>query len=384
MFRVALRMLTGDRIKYLGIVVGLMFASFLITQQISIFIGLMSRTFAVITDITTSDIWVMDPAVKNVDDSRPVSEQQLFRVKSVPGVAWAVPLFKGNIRARLSDGTGFNCIVMGLDDQTLTAGPPVLFKNPDGSEVSMGALRQPDAIIVDAPNAHEKLDDLQVGDVLDLNDNRAKVVGLCDITQGFQGQPLIYTTFSRATTWVPNERKQLTFILAKAKPGEDVEAVCQSITAQTGLAAYTNSEFKAKTLWYYVKSTGIPINFGTTVILGFVVGVAISGMLFYQFTMDNLRYFGTLKAMGASNFLLVRMILLQSSLAGVLGFGLGVGATATFQVVMGHLMPKSQQVMLLLWQTLAITGGAIVLIVVLSSFFAILKVIRLEPAAVFK
>ena len=55
---IALKMLTGDRARYLGIVFGLTFASFLITQQAAIFVGLMARTFGQITDLGLPDIWV--------------------------------------------------------------------------------------------------------------------------------------------------------------------------------------------------------------------------------------------------------------------------------------------------------------------------------------
>jgi putative ABC transport system permease protein len=384
MIFVALKMLMGDRVKYLGIIAGLMLSSFLVTQQLSIFVGLMSRTFSVISDVTEPDIWVMDPQVQNIDDNRPMPSPALYRVKAVPGVAWAVPMFKGQIKARLADGSGYSCVILGLDDETLVGGPPSIIAEPGEAPVGMAALRQPDAIFVDAPNAKEKLGGLKVGDVVELNDHRARVVALTDITQGFQGLPVIHTTYSRATTWVPGERNELSFVLVKAAPGVDKDALCKKITQQTGLTACTQQQFKAKTLWYYVAHTGIPINFGATVALGFVIGIAISGLLFYQFTMDNIRHFGMLKAMGASAGQLVRMILVQTGLAGIIGFGLGMGATVAFKQGLAQVTPKSQQVMLLLWQTVAITGTGIVLIVVLASLFAMIKVIRLEPAIVFK
>lgn len=380
---VALKMLMGDKVKYLGIVIGLMASSFLVTQQLSIFVGLMARTFSVITDITEPDIWVMDKAVKNIDDNRPMPDPQLNRVKAVEGVAWAVPLMKAQIKAKLADGSGYSCTILGLDDATLVGGPPQILPL-DGRAVTIEALREPDAIFVDQPNAVEKFKGLQPGDVIELNDNRARVVALTEITQGFQALPVIHTTYSRAKEWVPGERNQMSYVLVKAKDGMDVKELCRRIEAETGLAAYTQKEWKEKTLFYYIANTGIPINFGTTVMLGFVIGIAISGLLFYQFTMDNIRHFGTLKAMGASTWTLIRMILLQTSLAGVIGFGLGMGATTLFKESLAAVTPASQQVMLMLWQTIAITGAGIGLIVVLASLFAMVKVVRLEPAIVFK
>ena len=99
---VALKMLTGDRAKFAGIVLGLTFAALLITQQGSIFCGLMLRTAAQITDISGADLWVMDVNVRYVDDVKPMIEDNLYRVRGVDGVLWAVPLYKGTGQAKVS------------------------------------------------------------------------------------------------------------------------------------------------------------------------------------------------------------------------------------------------------------------------------------------
>src|SRR5438477_331375 len=148
---VALKMLTGDRAKYIGIIIGLTFASLLITQQAGIFVGLMSRTYGAITDMGLPDVWVMDPKVQFFDDTKPMSDTALYRVRGVAGVEWAVPLYKGMIKARLDDGNFQNCIVMGLDDSTLVGGPPEML------EGKLADLRRADAVIVDEIGVHDKL-----------------------------------------------------------------------------------------------------------------------------------------------------------------------------------------------------------------------------------
>jgi putative ABC transport system permease protein len=134
------------------------------------------------------------------------------------------------------------------------------------------------------------------------------------------------------------------------------------------------------TMRYFLKYTGIPINFGISVLLGFIVGTAIAGQTFYNFTLDNLRYFGTLKAMGASNGTLLRMILLQALLVGTIGYGLGVGAASVF----GYISRHSELAFLLPWQLLAISAGAVTIICAGSAIISMRKVITLEPAIVFK
>jgi putative ABC transport system permease protein len=385
MYSIALKMLIGDRGKFLGIIMGLTFASLLITQQSAIFTGLMTRTYGLITDLSQPDIWVMDPKVQFVDDIKSLQDTELFRVRGIDGVEWAVPFYKGLLKARLEGGNFQICNVFGLDDATLIGGPPTMLQG------SLNDLRQQDAIIVNDVGANtrlarkpkqpgEKSTPLKVGDTLEINDHRAIVVGICRVSRTFQSQPVIYTTFSRATTFAPRERKLLSFILVKAKEGLNHRVLCQRIEQRTGLAAYTSQEFKDLTYNYFMKSTGIPINFGIAVALGFIIGTAIAGQTFYNFTLENLRYFGTLKAMGATNGLLLRMILLQALIVGAIGYGLGVGGASLF----GYAMRGTELSFRLTSDLLYLSGGAITVIIIFSALISIHKVMKLEPAIVFK
>jgi len=380
---IAIKMLVGDRAKYLGIIMGITFASLLITQQLSIFVGLMSRTYGAISDLALPDIWVMDKKVQFVDDIKPLQDTQLLRVRGIEGVDWAVPLYKGLLKARLDSGEFQTCNVLGLDDASLIGGPPAMVQG------TLADLRRADSVIVDEIGAKEKLaktnpdgskTPLKVGDTLELNDHRATVVGLCTVSRTFQSQPVVYTTYSRATTFAPKERKLLSFVLVKAKAGVNTQELCDRIKRTTGLLALTKPQFEDMSVSYFMKYTGIPINFGIAVALGFFVGTAIAGQTFYNFTLDNLRHFGALKAMGAGNGLLLRMILLQGLLVGVIGYGLGVGA-ASF---IGFMSRNSELAFKLPWQLLVVTGVAVTLICIFASLISIRKVMKLEPAIVFK
>src|SRR5688572_27716434 len=376
-------MLVGDRAKYLGIIMGITFASLLITQQLAIFLGLMTRTYGAVTDLSLPDIWVMDPKVQFIDDIKPLQDTELYRVRGVDGVEWAVPLYKGLIKARLDNGNFQTCNVLGLDDATLIGGPPEMV------EGKLADLRRADSVIVDVIGADDKLAkilpdgtkiSLKVGDTLELNDHRAVVVGLCRNQRTFQSQPVVYTTYTRATTFAPKERTLLSFVLVKAKADQDPAALCARITRQTGLAAMTGAQLKRMTYEYFMKYTGIPINFGIAVALGFLVGTAIAGQTFYNFTLDNLRHFGALKAMGASNATLLGMIMLQALLVGCIGYGLGVGAASLF----GHLLGDTELAFILPWQLLVISAAAVTIICLFAALLSIRKVMSLEPAIVFK
>jgi putative ABC transport system permease protein len=385
MLKVALQMLLGDRAKYIGLILGLSFASLIITQQAAIFLGLMTRTYNFITDTSQPDIWVMNSMVQFVDDVKPMKDTDLFRVRSIEGVKWAVPLYKGMIKARLKNGNYQTCNVIGLDDNTLIGGPPQM------TQGKLIDLKRTDAIIVNNVGAADKLASsvndgrsakvpLQLGDILELNDHRAQVVGFCNTTRTFQSQPVIYTTYTRAIGYAPQERKLLSFVLVKAKDEKEIPILCKKIEALTGLSAYTGDQFKQLTWNYFLKKTGIPVNFGFAVLLGFLIGTAIAGQTFYNFILDNLRYLAVFKAMGTTGKVLLKMVIVQVAWVGMIGWGIGVGAAALFGFVSRH----TELSFLLTPKLFLFSGLAILFICIISAAISLLRVFKLEPAIVFR
>lgn len=374
----ALRMLTGDRAKYIGLVSAIAFSSMLMSQQMSIFCGLMLRTASVIQDMPGAEVWVMDPKLQNVDEIKPLREDDLYRVRGVTGVAWAVRLYKGQARVRAEDGTYRVSVLLGLDDATLIGAPVEML------EGSIGDLRQPDAVILDDAGFHYLFPDEKphVGKVLEMNDRRAVVVGICKASPPFQTFPVLYTRFSLATYYIPRERDDLSFVLAAPEPGLTREALCNRIRTQTGLQALPREAFIWKTINYYIASTGIPVNFGITVALGFIVGTAVAGQTFYLFVLENLRHFGALKAMGVADGRILAMVMLQAAVVGALGFAIGMGMATGFFAVTGNM--THLRAFYLPWQVMLGTAGAVVVIILLASALAVRRVWVLEPAVVFR
>src|SRR6516165_8782561 len=223
---IALKMLTGDRSKYFGLIFGISFATLLMAQQLSIFLGIMKRTASQILDVRDADIWVMDNKVRYIDEVPGMPDTELLRVRGVPGVKWAVKLYKGQV----------------------------------------GDLRRPDAVIVDKAG-YEYLwpDDAkgkyQLGKLFEMNDRRCVLVGVCKASAPFTTLPVVYTRFSQTTFYVPRERDTLSFVLVKPQAGLDPHELCRRIEAQTGRMALTQDEFFWKTILYFLSSTGIPVNF---------------------------------------------------------------------------------------------------------------------------
>jgi putative ABC transport system permease protein len=227
-----------------------------------------------------------------------------------------------------------------------------------------------------------------MGDVFEINDIEARIVGICKAMRSFTGGPFIWTTYERAIGYSPPQRKMLSAILVSPSQGRSAEDVAAGIEAATGLKAYTNSgfrtserDFNTATMFWYVKNTGIPISFGTTVIVGFIVGVAISCQTFYLFVLDNLKHYGALKAMGASNVKLCMMLLTQVSVVGMVGYGIGLALASMF----GLAAIKNTQPPFFMPDVIPFAVlGVIIFICSLASFLGILRVSLLDAAVVFR
>ncbi|HEY7424630.1 MAG TPA: ABC transporter permease [Gemmataceae bacterium] len=380
MIWIALKMLMGDRSKYFAIIFGVSFACFLLAEQSATFCGIMLRTTSQIRDTHGADIWVMNTGVRYVDDLKAISDNDVFRVRSVPGVAWAVNLYRGQAQAQLANGTYQGVILMGLDDASLTGAPTHMLVG------KIGDLQIADAILVDEAGFQQMWpgESLHTGKVIEMNQRRAVVVGVYRASQTFMTMPVIYTRFSQATLFVPPTPtgRLMPFVLAKAQPGIDPEELARRIEAQTSLKALTNEGFTRLTMNYYLGHTGIPLNFGTTVGLAFLVGAAICGQTFYLFTVENLKQFGTLKAMGMSDRRIVGMILIQGLVVGSIGYGVGVGLATLFGIFAQRAWPLLA--FFLPWQVLLLTAAVTGVIVLLASLLSVRRVLVLEPAAVFQ
>ena len=377
MYRLALKMLYGDVAKFIMLIGGLTVCSLLMTQQSGVFCGLMQWTTATIRNVDVP-IWVSDAKVEQVNEVVAMRDIEVNRVRSIEGVEWAVPLYWGIIQTRLPNGAFQQIQLTGLDSATLIGRPARML------EGNVEDLRLPNAVVVDQITVKKfktKGLTLKVGDVFEINDKEARVVGICFAEQSFMGQPYVYTTYERALEYVPQQRKMLSFVLAKPRPDVSAAEVVARIKKIPGLTAFTSEEFQEQTMNWYIKYTGIPISFGTVVLLGIIVGIAIAGQTFYLFVHENVRHLAALKAMGASNALLAEMVFLQAFAVGITGYGLGTGLTA----MLGRkFMTFGEPPFYLPWQVLAFSGSVIVFICLFAAGIGLLKVFRAEPAIVFR
>ncbi len=378
MYRLALKMLVADRAKYVMLVGGLAFASLLMTQQNAVFRGLLSWTTSHMRNMRAS-IWVVERNVEQVNETKALRDTDVNRVRSVAGVDFAVPLYQGILKARAEDGSDKPVQLVGLDPATLVGRPPIMLRG------NLEELRRPNTVVIDELAVQRlrggRSRPIDVGDAFEINDREARVVGICRTERHFFGYPYIFTSYDQALQFAPRQRKMLSLILAEPKPGVTPEQAARAIERETGLKAFTVPEFTIATIAFIWKNTGIPASFMTTIILGFVVGTAVSAQTFYSFVLENLRNLGALKAMGASNGLLARMLLLQAFTVGLVGYGIGVGLTALFGWAV---LPIGQPPFVLDYASLAITGAAVVVICMFAALLGIRRIATLEAAIVFR
>ncbi|OYW72830.1 MAG: ABC transporter permease [Verrucomicrobia bacterium 12-59-8] len=375
---VAFRMLIGDRAKYIGLIFAVAFSTFLLQNQISIFAGIMKNTGHRVIDITDAEVWVMDPQTRYFDENKALKDTDLTRVRGVPGVDYAVRLFKGNPVARTNTGRFATCVALGLDDATLAGAPRHMILG------SWEALRRPHQIVIDKAGYLMLFpgEPLELGRELELNDQRVEIAGISDALPGFVSLPIIHARYSEALNFQGRQRLQLSFVLARAKAGLAPEELAARIQNATGLKARTTWQFAWDCVAYYLQNTGIPVNFGITIAVATLVGLVVTGQTFYLFTVENLKQFGALKAIGVTNMRLLGMILLQAVTVWFVGFGFGSALAATFFNI--TLKVIATRHITLLWQSAAGVGLFMLLVVLLASVAGLQRVLKLQPAEVFR
>ncbi len=377
MIWIAIRMLTGDPQKFFGLVFGIAFSTLLITQQLTIFVNLLERGASGVYNVSSADVWVMDPVSRTTDVAYAMPSTALDKVRGVPGVEWAVPHIRANASVRTKDGDLEGVAVIGVDDATLIGLPKNMI------EGSVDVLSQPDSVIIDDVGTTRMFPDASpIGERLELNDQRAVIRGIADAIPSFTSTVVLYTKYSNALNFVPGTRNRLSFVLVGKADGLTSQELVDRIEAETGLRARTREQFARDGVDFIIENTGIPLNFGITVALGFIVGVAIVGLTFSLFIRDNIKQFGALKAIGVTNGTIRKMVAAQAGLVGLIGYGLGVLGTVGF--IYAFSANPTFKGFYIPWQIPLISLVAVTLILALTGWLALRNVLKTEPASVFR
>jgi putative ABC transport system permease protein len=376
MWNLARKLLLHDRLRFAVAIAGVSVSVMLVLVQIGLYFGFMNTASSII-DASHADIWVGKKGNESFEFASPFDERTFYKVASVPGVAHAERVLMSFAQFKLDDGGDLGVQIVGVET---TPGHAPLLGPWNVVAGEPARLAEPGAVVIDK-SEYPKLKIDRVGHTTEIAGVHAEVVALTSGIRSFTTSPIVFADIKTARSYLPNLADEpVTYVLVKVAPGVDVHAVIEAINQLPHLAAYTTSEMSQRTQNYWSSRTGVGAGFFTTAVLGVIVGFVVVGQILYSGTLQYLREFGTLKAMGAKNSAVVQIILSQAMISAALGFVVGGGMA----IGMRAAMAKANLTVAL---TPGLYGATIVITVLMCSFAALLsivKVLRLDPASVFK
>lgn len=368
----ARKILLHDRIKFSVAAAGVSISVMLVLVQIGLFLGFMQNASNLI-DHATADVWVTGEGSENFDFSAPIDDRSFYKVASTPGVAHAERMLLAFGQFRLADGGTQGVQVVGLEPGGRLLRP---WNVVDGDP---RRIHEPGGIVVDVSEA-AKLKVDEVGARREIFGARAEVVALTEGIRSFTTSPFVWADLDSARAYALYPADRFNYVMVEAAPGVDREALAKRLSELPGLDAYTGPTMSARARDYWSSRTGVGAGFFTTAALGVIVGLVVVGQILYNGTLEHLKEYGTLKAMGARNSAILRVIVYQALISAVVGMVLGGGLALASKAAMA-----GANLNVLLTQNLVLTTAVLTAVMCcLASLLSVIKVLRLDPASVFK
>lgn len=372
MAAIAVKMMLHDRLKLLGTLFGVVFAVLLGNFQVGTFLALLSKN-RMFVENAQADIWIAPPGTRQFQPGKPLRDAQLYRARATTGVAWAEPLVLQTAQMQLPTGGSEPVSLVGARAPRFAGGPWNLIRG------SAASLSSPNALIVEDAD-REKLGGLNLGSERELEGHRIQVVGFTwGLLPFAPGYAFAEQTLAREILKLPSDRHS--FVLVGVAPGNDVAAVrtrLQEVLPETRVM--TRDEYLAAILRYILTETQIGFSFGTSTFMGLLVGLITVALSMFSFVVDNMRQFGTLKAIGSTNGDLARLLFIQALLYGLVGSLIGLGMVAGLV----QSIRNPQLTPILPMAAFGLSVVAMALVCVVASTLALIRLRKLEPAMVFR
>jgi len=373
MVSIARKNLFHDKVRFLVALAGITFAVVLITIQVGVYLAFLANT-SVLIDHTEADIWVTAHGLENFDFGRPFSEKKLYAVEEVPGVLWAEKYLLAFGYWKTPAGSQETVQMVGYNPETLVGAPWNIVRG-DPQDVKYF-----NSIFYDEAETN-RLGDLPVGGETEINSHRVRVAGITRGARSFIQSPYIFTSYKNVLHLSFINKGNTVYILVKVAPGYSLEDVKQRLKEKVkDVDVYTSREFSKKTRDYWMINTGTGVALLSIALMGVVIGTVIVANTIYTSTTEHLKEFGTLKAIGAANWDLYKIIIEQALINSVIGYGMGM--FVSYWVIQA--MRKGNLQVLLPWPVLVGVYVLTVLMCLWSSILSIYKVTRIDPALVFK
>ena len=375
MASLAIKNLFHEKVRFAVTLVGIVFSVILTAVQLGIFQGFIAAS----TDIvgkSNADLWIVSQNVSHVEQGVEISESKLYKVREIDGVERAEKqIVSLGAKAKKADGSNDGITLVGSD---LDGGMGGAWNVVEGD---LADLKKPDAIFVDKLYAEKKLSVTGIGQVIEINKRRARVVGFTKGVRIFTSQPAVFTSFKNAQSFLNMRENEMFYIVVKAKDGKDLTELKKEISAKIeNVEVLTRDELVYRQGLYWVIGTGAGITVLVAAFLAIVVGVIIVAQTIYSATVDHIREYGTLKAMGATNFYLYKIIITQSVVSGLIAYVIGIAVS----LVISRISYEGTLAIIVNFRLVAALFVLTILMCCGSSIIAIRKATSIDPAMVFK
>lgn len=375
MLKVAWKFIRFDKAKSIGVIVGILISTFLIGQQLGVFFFLSGLMGALATDVK-ADIWVVDSKTNDVNQLGRIDVRNLRAVQGISGIKEAFPILISGASCNYENGTSGAITLIGVDANQLNS---VLLpsKINEGKTADLQSDGAVSGEYYEKKNLGGKID---VGTDFEINGKRAFFAVQTKGFRGF-GSSFCVTTIERARYYTNQPLSTISAVLVNVHPGANTAEVVANInTTVRGVKAWPAQELAESSVKKILSSSGIALSTGTLIIFALIAGFFIIGLTMYSSALDRLKDYGTLKAIGAGNAYITRLILTQALLFSVVGFLVGLALLEGFRrgVANSGLIFSFSPLMLLGMFT------TIGLISLSGASFALSRIRSVEPAAVFR
>jgi putative ABC transport system permease protein len=369
MLFIAFKMLIFSRKKFIGMVIGATFSAFILMQQPAIYQGVTDRLVAQVQSISDVDLWVMDKKSSSFDQPTHFNAMDIYRIRSLPGVLWAVQLYRmwyplEHLKTKKTMGWE----LIGVDPVTWVGLPKTMIAG------ERSTILHSNSVIVDGYSLKQyetvAKKSINIGDKLEGGGNSWVVTGITKPLRTYSYEPKVYI----ASNHIPHVSDFSSFILVRVKPSATIHVVANQITKLTTYDALTPTQFSNRIMQFFRKKTPIVINFISVAVLGFIIGLIMMWQIFSNFILTHLHQFGMLKMLGVSNAWLVKMVAFQAAIIGGLGYAMGLFYT----IIFGFIFHDTIIAFHLTWGIALLGALGTGINIALSSYFGILKVLRLD------
>jgi putative ABC transport system permease protein len=374
MIDLAYKSLLHDKLRFVITASGVAFAVTLVFVQAGLFLGLLSNAVVTIEQLP-ADLWVTSRNTPNVDFARLFPENLVQRVRSVPGVERADNLMVMFLQVALPSGSQETTVTYALENFAAWSFPwSIIEGNP-------ADLRRGPFLFLD-DSARKRFGPFAIGDRREVQGRRMTIIGRTQGAYSFTTTPISFMAYEQAQSMFDETSYGKTsYILVKARAGADIAAIQQELRRRLPHNdVFTKDEWSSQSWRYWVESTGLGLNMVITICLGVLVGVVVVAQTLYTSTMENLKQFGTVKAIGGSNLDIYKILAKQAVIAATIGSIAGALMAWALQPAivlldMKLIIPPHLTIVVFIGAQLLCLAAAII---------SFRRVARIDPALVFR